>query len=144
MQKTTTILIATCMGLAVVCGLQIARAQGKSTAEGVYTTAQAMRGAAIYKEQCAACHGDDLRGNDIIPGLAGDTFAGNWQGKSVGDLFDKISMTMPALNPGSLKPEQVAEVIANILSTSKHPAGTMDLASTLAALQQIKIDPPKR
>ena len=45
-------------------------------------------------------------GNEIIPGLTGDTFTGNWKGKTVGDLFEKINMTMPALDPGSLSPSR--------------------------------------
>lgn len=123
--------------------LQIVRAQEESVAAGVYTDEQAKRGVAIYKEQCASCHGDDLKGNEIIPGLTGDTFATNWRGKTVGDLFDKISMTMPALDPGSLTPEQTSDLIALMLSTSKYPAGKMPLATTMDALQKIKIDAPK-
>ena len=134
---------ATAVVLAAVLGLQIVRAQGVSVAAGVYTDEQAKRGMAVYKEKCASCHGDDLKGNEIIPGLTGDTFATNWRGKTVGDLFDKISMTMPALDPGSLMPEQTSDLIAHMLSTSKYPAGTMPLASTMDALQKIKIDAPK-
>ncbi|HEY5617527.1 MAG TPA: cytochrome c [Vicinamibacterales bacterium] len=139
----TTILIGTCAVLAVVSGLQIARAQAASLAAGVYTEEQAKRGAALYKEQCAACHGDDLKGNEIIPGLTGETFVMNWRGKTVGDLFDKITMTMPALNPGSLTPEQTSDLIAQVLSTSKYPAGETPLASSMDALQQITIDAPQ-
>lgn len=136
--------IAACAVLAASLGLQIGlRAQGTSVNEGVYTEAQVKRGAELYKEQCAACHGEDLKGNDIIPGLTGETFATNWRGKSLGDLFDKISMTMPALNPGSLMPEQTSDLIADILSVSKYPAGKTDLASSVEALQQIKIDAPR-
>ena len=62
---------------------------------------------------------------------------------SLGDLYDKIQMTMPALNPGSLTPEQTADLIALMLSTSKYPAGKADLAPKVEALQQIKIDAPK-
>ena len=143
MAKTLHLYIAAA-ALVVVAGTQVVlRAQGTVSA-GVYTEAQAKRGAGLYTEQCAACHGDDLKGNDIIPGLTGDTFTGNWQGKSVGDLYDKIQMTMPALNPGSLTPAQTADLIAQMLSVSKYPAGETDLASTVDALQQIKIDPPKR
>ena len=65
--KKTTILVATCALLASVAGLRIAGAQGASTSAGVYTAEQAKRGAALYKEQCLACHGEDLKGNDIIP-----------------------------------------------------------------------------
>jgi len=136
-------LTATAVVLAAVLGLQIVRAQGVSVAAGVYTDEQAKRGMAVYKEKCASCHGDDLKGNEIIPGLTGDTFATNWRGKTVGDLFDKISMTMPALDPGSLMPEQTSDLIAHMLSISKYPAGTMPLASTMDALQKIKIDAPK-
>jgi len=143
MTRTTTTWITVCAVLTAAAGVQIVRAQEPSVGAGVYTEAQATRGTALYKEQCAACHGEDLKGNDIIPGLTGAGFTTNWQGKSVGDLFDKISMTMPALDPGSLKPDQTADLIANILSVSKYPPGKTDLASTVEALQSIKIDAPK-
>lgn len=144
MTKTVTVLMATCALLAAASGVQhVLHAQAASTSAGVYTDAQVKRGEAFYKDQCAACHGDDLRGNDIIPGLTGQTFTGNWQGKSLGDLYDKIQMTMPALNPGSLTPEQTSDLIALVLSASKYPAGTTDLVAKLEALQQIKIDAPK-
>jgi mono/diheme cytochrome c family protein len=144
MTKTATTVTITCALLAVAVGVRsVLHAQAASTSAGVYTEAQAKRGAALYKEQCAACHGEDLKGNDIMPGLAGPTFTGNWQGKSLGDLFEKIQMTMPALNPGSLTPEQTADLIAHLLSTGKYPAGKTDLAAKAEALQQIKIDAVK-
>jgi S-disulfanyl-L-cysteine oxidoreductase SoxD len=138
-----TIVITFGAVLTVVSGLQIVRAQGASAAAGVYTEEQSKRGLELYKMQCASCHGEDLKGNEIIPGLAGETFLNNWRGKSIGDLFEKINMTMPALDPGSLTPEQTADLIAHILSVSKYPAGQMALASSMEALQQIKIDAPK-
>ena len=138
-----TILIATCAVLTVIWGLQIARAQGASVAAGVYTEEQSKRGMELYKAQCASCHGDDLKGNEIIPALTGDSFTGNWKGKTVGDLFEKINMTMPALDPGSLTPEQTSDLIAHILSVAKYPAGKTALATSMDALQQIKIDAAK-
>jgi mono/diheme cytochrome c family protein len=138
-----TILIVMCVVLTAVASLQIARAQGASTAAGVYTEEQSKRGLELYKSQCASCHGDDLKGNEIIPALTGETFLGNWKGKTVGDLFEKINMTMPALDPGSLSPEQTSDLIAEILSVSKFPAGKTALASSADALQQIKIDAPQ-
>ena len=144
MTKTFTVVMATSALLAAAAGVQnVLHAQAGSTAAGVYSDAQAKRGAGLYKDQCAACHGDDLKGSDIIPGLTGQSFTGNWQGKSLGDLYDKIQMTMPALNPGSLSPEQTADLIAHMLSVSKYPAGGADLASKVEALQQIKIEAPK-
>ena len=143
MRHKTSIWIAVCAILATVLGIQITLHAQASTTAGVYTDAQAKRGAAMYKEQCAACHGDDMKGSDIIPALTGEAFASSWQGKTLGDLFEKIGMTMPALDPGSLKPNQTADLIAHILSSSKYPAGKTDLASTQDALNQIKIDAAK-
>jgi len=142
--KKTTILIAACAVLTVVAGLQVVRAQAKSVAEGIYTEEQAKKGVALYKEQCAACHGEDMAGNDIIPSLTGDTFATNWTGKSVGELYEKINLTMPALNPGSLTGDQTAEIIAAMLSANKYPAGKMALANAMEPLNAVKIDAPKK
>ena len=145
MTKKINVLIAAYAVLFAASGLHVTlRAQARSVADGVYTEAQAKRGATLYAEQCAACHGETLGGvADLFPALTGDAFVKTWQGKSVGELFDKISMTMPALDPGSMKPDQVADVVAHILSVSKYPAGTADLAASLEPLNQIKIDAPK-
>jgi mono/diheme cytochrome c family protein len=119
-------------------------AQGKSSTDGVYSDAQAKRGMTLYAEQCASCHGEDMAGvADLFPALAGEAFGKSWQGKTVGDLFDKIATTMPALDPGSLKPAQSADLTAFILSRSKYPAGSADLAASAEPLKQIKIDAPK-
>jgi mono/diheme cytochrome c family protein len=143
MKSTLTIAIAAGALLTVVSSFPVVRAQGATLGGGAYTEEQAKRGMGLYKEQCASCHGDDLKGNDIIPGLTGEMFMGNWKGKSLGDLYDKINMTMPALNPGSLTPEQTSDLIAHMLSVSKYPAGKTPLPSTMDALNQIKIDAPK-
>jgi mono/diheme cytochrome c family protein len=119
-------------------------AQSKSVNDGVYSDAQAKRGTALYAEQCASCHGENLEGvADLFPALTGPAFGKSWQGKSVGELFEKVSTTMPALDPGSLKPEQSADVIAFILSKSKYPAGAADLAASADPLKQIQIVAPK-
>src|SRR3954447_20444741 len=98
-----------------------AQAAKKSVKEGVYTEAQAKRGEALYKEQCAACHGDDLQGSGPMPPLAGNDFVKNW--KTAGDLFDKIHQSMPASAPGSLTEAQTADIIAYMFSVGKFPAG---------------------
>jgi mono/diheme cytochrome c family protein len=112
-----------------------------SVLAGAYTAAQAKRGSSLYDENCAACHGADLKGQDPIPGLAGGDFQSHY--KSVGDLFDKISMTMPAIAPGSLTGPQVADVIAYMLSVNKYPEGQTELAAKMEPLMLIKIEPAK-
>ena len=115
----------------------------KSVNEGVYSEAQAKRGDAIYKEQCAACHGDNLEGTGPMPPLAGKDFLSNWQGKPLADVFEKTQTSMPATAPGSLSPEQTADVVAYLLSVGKYPAGAADLAPKVDALKTITIDAPK-
>src|SRR5215218_8024414 len=78
-----------------------------SVVAGAYTDAQAKRGADLYAKECAACHGDTLTGMDPIPALAGADFISHW--KNAGELFDKMATTMPAIAPGSLTSEQVAD-----------------------------------
>jgi mono/diheme cytochrome c family protein len=115
----------------------------KSVNDGVYTAEQAKRGDTIYKEQCAACHGDNLEGAGPMPPLAGKDFLTNWQGKTVGDLFEKTNTSMPATAPGSLTPEQTADIIAYMLQAGKYPVGTAPLDNKLEALAQIKVEPAK-
>jgi quinoprotein glucose dehydrogenase len=112
-----------------------------STLAGVYTADQAKRGQVLYAENCASCHGDTLAGNDPIPSLSGADFLSKW--KTVGDLFDKTSTSMPAMAPGSLTGVQVSEVLAYMLSVNKYPAGSAELPGKLEPLMEIKIEPVK-
>ena|SRR5690348_10123994 len=145
MKQTIAILIAGAFIASVVyaTGATVA-AQGAATSvnAGVYSAAQAQRGAALYKDQCAACHGDDLAGSGPMPPLAGSDFVASWNGKTLGDLFDKIHSSMPASSPGSLTEQQTSDIIAYMLSVGKFPAGAADLVAKLEPLQQIKIEPP--
>src|SRR5688572_12935493 len=142
-----TIFILMCGGLFMVSAPYVSvgaqAPAGKSTNDGVYTEAQAKRGDVLYKEQCATCHGDNLEGSGPMPPLAGKDFLTNWTGKTVGDLFEKTHTTMPATAPGTLTPEQAAQIVAHMLAQGKYPAGTTALDTKLEALAQIKLDPPK-
>jgi mono/diheme cytochrome c family protein len=118
-------------------------AQTLSIVSGVYTAGQAKRGESMYKEQCAACHGDDLGGSGPMPPLSGSDFLKSWQGKTVGDLFEKTHSSMPASAPGTLSEQQTADILAYILSVGKFPAGSTELAAKMEPLMQIKIEAPK-
>ena len=146
MNKRANIAIATLAGLAIVSVFQSSYAavvaQGKSVTQGVFTAAQATRGAAVYKENCSFCHSDDLKGSDVVPALNDTAFWGYWSEKSVGDLFEKINTAMPATAPGSLTVAQTADVVAFILSTNKFPAGATELATKLDDLKPVMMAKP--
>ena len=118
-----------------------AAGQSTSTAQGVYTDAQATRGHATYERVCATCHQSDLRGNDDaeVPALVAEHFATQWRGEPVSALFRKISTTMPASAPGSLSAREVADVIAYLLQANQAPAGRSDLSADINALTGITI-----
>jgi cytochrome c len=113
-----------------------------SIGQGVYTPAQAERGAAIYKQSCEHCHLADLGGNPVeeAPSLVRDAFLARWRGKTIGDLFETVSRTMPADAAGSLSRRDYVEVIAYILQVNHYPAGSHELERDPGRLQQIVID----
>lgn len=127
---------------AVVSALLYAQS-GSSVRDGVYSTSQADQGHALYSKQCAMCHGATLAGAGQNPPLSGDVFMQNWEGQTLADLYGKIQATMPATTPGSLKPDEVAQVIAYILRENKFPAGKTDLPSSSDKLQTIHIEAPQ-
>lgn len=115
----------------------------KSVADGVYSNAQAERGAAAYKKLCASCHGDDLSGQGQTPPLNGPDFLSNWNDQTVDDLFEEIQASMPGDHPGTLTREQSADIVSFILKSNQFPAGQTDLPSDAAALKQIKFEAKK-
>jgi mono/diheme cytochrome c family protein len=108
--------------------------------DGVYTEEQATRGQAVYVETCANCHGPALEGADMTPALTGATFSSNWNDLSLGDLFERIRISMPMDRPGTLPRQQNADVIAYMLKANRWPAGAVELPRELAVLKQIKIE----
>jgi mono/diheme cytochrome c family protein len=140
MTKTTTFILG---AGALILATAMVSAQAKSVNDGVFTAEQATKGDAAYKEQCAACHGDNLEGTGPMPALAGKDFLSNWQGKTVWDLWEKTQTSMPATAPGSLSPEQTTEIVAYMLSAGKSPAGATPLDTKQETLSTITIDAPK-
>lgn len=114
-----------------------------SVLEGVYTEEQGKRGEAVYAQECSTCHGASLEGGEMAPALAGSAFMSNWQGLTVGDLFERIRISMPDGNPGKLSRQQNADVVSYILSVGKYPAGKTELPKEVELLKQIKIEPAK-
>ena len=116
----------------------------RSVWDGVYTSEQAQRGEALYTRQCARCHGAQLTGGEAAPPLAGGDFLSNWNGLTVGDLFERIRVSMPADRPGQITREQNADILAHILRANQFPAGKSELEQQAEVLKQIRIEPAKQ
>ena len=117
--------------------------ESKSVWDGVYTEEQAKRGEPIYHKECAACHGDMLTGGESAPPLTGGAFLANWNGLTVGDLFDRIRKTMPQTAPGRLTRQQGSDILAFMLSVNKFPAGKIELYRQSEMLKEIRFESAK-
>src|SRR5687768_15628668 len=106
--------------------------------DGVYTAAQQKRGEPVYVKDCSTCHGETLKGGEGSPPLSGPEFTAKWNGRTVGDLFDMIRLTMPPPpdTPGRLTPQQNADVVAYMLGANGFPAG--NAAELPAESEQLK------
>ena len=121
---------------------QAAAAAGasKSIWDGVFSEEQAKRGEEAYKTHCSECHGGDLMGDGFAPSLAGADFQGNWNDLSVGDLFERIRISMPPSGPSSVTPAAKADILAHIFNMNKYPTGTTELEPKTEVLKTIKIE----
>jgi mono/diheme cytochrome c family protein len=118
-----------------------AASHASSVWNGVYTSAQAERGAGRYRQQCVMCHGAVLEGNGEAPPLTG-RFIPDWAGTSLAELFEKVQATMPLFAPGTLSASGTADLLAFILQANGFPAGPKDLESG-DSLKRISFDAHK-
>ncbi len=107
---------------------------------GVYSAVQARRGEAVYRVNCTACHGVDLRGSEGGKPLMGRAFRSSLLDRTVGDLYEKLRGTMPEDNPGALPRTAYADLIAYLLEANGYPTGAGDLVADTAALNRIQIN----
>lgn len=112
----------------------------RSVRQGVFTAAQANRGRQLFQERCLACHQPDQ--------YVGEGFMKSWTGQTADSLFDLLRTTMPQDNPGSLKPQAYADLLAYILQLNGLPPGDTELKAASRILRQIVIEgadrPPQR
>ena len=115
----------------------------KSVWDGIYTQAQADRGKQLYSDACASCHGPELTGGEMAPPLVGGDFQSDWNGLSLGDLFERMRISMPQNAPGSLSAQQNADVLAFMLAQNKFPAGSAEMPKEAMILKSIKFESKK-
>ena len=100
------------------------------------TQADDLTGEQIYQQQCVRCHGPKGEGTDKVPAvLAGD--------RSIRELTSLIAETMPEDNPGSLKQQEYADILAYFLSLNAYPTGDAELAPGAGPMASIKIEKKK-
>lgn len=128
--RGAVILSAAALGCAAVLSAQ---AQ-KSVTAGVYTEAQAERGQTLFRATCASCHAPNRFTDDL--------FYTSFAGKPLWEMFDVISDSMPEDNPGSLKKEEYADVIAYLLKLNNFRSGASELPIDKDALSAILMEKP--
>jgi mono/diheme cytochrome c family protein len=97
-----------------------------------FLPSQAERGARIYQNTCATCHG---------PGtLIGEGFVAQWNNRRVYDLYALVRGTMPLDNPAGMKDGEYLDVIAYLLQVNKHRSAALDsLRADTVSLRKTRI-----
>jgi mono/diheme cytochrome c family protein len=136
-----------CATAGALAGFALAASAQQTTTsawDGVYTDAQSVRGSAVYIERCALCHGAALGGVGEAPALTGVHFVSDFNGLTLGDLFDRIRMTMPLNNPAALSRAQYADVLAFLLKSNGFPSGANELYRRSEYLSTIAFEAQRR
>jgi alcohol dehydrogenase (cytochrome c) len=89
--------------------VQRSAAPSRTVSDGVFASAQAEAGRAVYMANCAACHGADFSPAQGSPPVQGPAFLANWRGRTLAELFSLVRTTMP---PGAANTVSEAEHIA--------------------------------
>ncbi len=92
-----------------------------TTADGIYTLAQADRGKDLFSSTCSECHD--------VEDWTDSAFRGRWEDESVFQLWYYINDRMPYDDPWSLSRQQVTDVLTYILQLNELPAGDTELAT---------------
>src|ERR1051326_8815364 len=114
--------------------------QARSVWDGAFTEEQAKRGEALYRKNCAACHGSMLTGGETASALTGGAFLSNWNGLPMDDLFERIRRSMPQARPGNRSGQVNPNILASVLSFNKFPAGKTELPVQIELLKQIRFE----
>lgn len=139
-QSWTLRLTGLLLGASAIGTVIVSAARGvtlRTAWDGVYSEAQAARGKAAYEEQCAFCHGSDLRGQGFATALVEDAFTERWKDGNLGDLLSVVKITMPQDKPASLADWEYAAIVAYLLQANRYPAGPRELPPDPAALKEV-------
>jgi len=137
-----TLATAAVLGAALLCILCIAAAWqlaaqngARSVREGVYSPAQATRGERLFGSICTNCH-------EVAEFTGAGAYLEEVDGTPLWETFEYISAEMPEDDPGSLRPEDYADVLAYLFSAYGLPSGETDLPIEQEPLEIITIARP--
>jgi alcohol dehydrogenase (cytochrome c) len=102
---------------------------GQQALPGAFTAEQAAAGRTVYAASCAGCHLPDLGGRNEASPLAGPNFLNAWRDKSVRELYERISTTMPPTGQKLTTADYLA-VTAFILQSNRAQPGSQPLSAT--------------
>ena len=105
----------------------------RTTRSGVFSKAQAARGADVYAGYCKTCHTAQTH--------TGATFNANWKGRPLSELYVFMRDRMPKNDPASLSAEEYVDVLAYVLQMNRMPAGATELPPDSTLLSRIRIAP---
>ena len=119
------------LGIAMLFASSNASA-GSATPSGgplpaLFTAREAGQGRIVFEQQCAGCHGDNLRGK-IGPAIIGPSLGSVADHTTVSIMFNVIAAEMPAGAPASLSHQDYTEVMAYLLQRNGYPAGAHPLS----------------
>ena len=129
MRRTMSLLFVTLLFVAT----QPVSAQDKTADQGVYTSAQAARGATVFEAHCVSCH----REGGTAPVLAGERFTKSFADATLLAVFTTVQTTMPRNMPGSLTEKEYVDVVAHLLKLNGYADGMTELM--VAGLGDIKV-----
>jgi cytochrome c5 len=109
-------------------------AQEKTVDQGVYTTAQAARGAKLFESHCVMCHREP---GGTAPVLAGERFTKSFSDATLQTVFTTVKTTMPRNAPGSLSDAEYVDLVTHLLKINNYADGMNELG--VADLTGIKI-----
>ncbi len=134
MSTPRTLAILTTLGVLTVALLWVF--QG---VEPISEEDRAHPGTDPYNQNCATCHGRNLRGAETGPPLVGRAFELAWEGRTVADLFQYNRTLMPPGGGGSLSDSVYLDISAYILKHNGMKLDSVGLAADMELLSGIEI-----
>jgi hypothetical protein len=126
-------LAAVILGAASSIGAQPAADPPRTILDRVFSVAQADRGEKRFQQSCGACHRREE--------FSGSAFSERWESRSLGDLLEYLSTTMPPGEGNQLEPTAYADLIGFFLGQNGYPVGYDELPPDRAVLDRIGIVP---